>query len=393
MDEQMLRRALMEANLERFRDVLEGADRDWDWSPRYLRSRTRLLADPFGWAKRMARPVWKRAARAAACAALACLVTLGGLMAVSPTVRAAVLGWLREITENGIFYTALGNRDGAEDHEPPDWMLTDLPEGWALDSASDLGSSAEKQYRCGESWVRFICSYPDEGTIGWGVGDPESGESRREVTVNGYTAGLYGDERRAMLVWQDEDGTLFYFTSAHVDPDALVEMAASAAPEEFEIPAYTPVWLPEGYWAFETTGSGGAAQETTWLSEDGEDSLTLLCAATPLTLPEETPEDVTVNGETAQFWAAEEPREESDSQITVGGELVEGNSVDVGSVTITTGTIAGPQSASAATLAWQSPEGIFFRLHGTESMGTLLRVAASITEATEEQNTTDSFGG
>ena len=70
MDEQMLRRALMEANLERFRDVLEGADRDWDWSPRYLRSRTRLLADPFGWAKRMARPVWKRAARAAACAAL-----------------------------------------------------------------------------------------------------------------------------------------------------------------------------------------------------------------------------------------------------------------------------------------------------------------------------------
>ena len=116
MDEQMLRRALMEANLERFRDVLEGADRDWDWSPRYLRSRTRLLADPFGWAKRMARPVWKRAVRAAACVALACLVTLGGLMAVSPTVRAAGLGWLREITENGIFYTALGNSDVAEDH-------------------------------------------------------------------------------------------------------------------------------------------------------------------------------------------------------------------------------------------------------------------------------------
>ena len=119
MDEQMLRRALMEASLERFRDVLEGADRDWNWSPRYLRSRTRLLADPFGWAKRMARPVWKRAVRAAACAALACLVTLGGLMAVSPTVRAAVLGWLREITENGIFYTALGNWDGAENPEPP----------------------------------------------------------------------------------------------------------------------------------------------------------------------------------------------------------------------------------------------------------------------------------
>ena len=392
MDERMLRHALMEANLERFRDVLDAAEEP-DWSHRYLRNRTRLLADPFGWAKRMARPVWKRAARTAACVLLACLVTLGGLMAVSPTVRAAVLGWLREITENGIFYTALGNRDGAEDHEPPDWMLTDLPEGWALDSASDLGSSAEKQYRCGESWVRFICSYPDEGTIGWGVGDPESGESRREVTVNGYTAELYGDEQSAMLAWQDEDGMLFYFTSAHVDPDALMEMAASAAPEETELPFYDPTWLPEGYWLDETTGGGGAALESIWISADGNDSLTLLCSATPLTLPEEEAENVEVHGNAAQFWAAEEPHEDADRQVTVGGESVEGNTVEVGGVTITVGSVAGSQSTDAGTLAWQNSEGIYFRLHGTESMGTLLRVAASITEATEEQNTTDSFGG
>ena len=56
MDERMLRHALMEANLERFQDVLDAAEEP-DWSHRYLRNRTRLLADPFGWAKRMARPV------------------------------------------------------------------------------------------------------------------------------------------------------------------------------------------------------------------------------------------------------------------------------------------------------------------------------------------------
>ena len=386
MDERMLRLALMEANQERFREALEGADRDVAWSPRYLRQRARMLADPFGWAKRMARPVWKRAVRAAACAALVCLVTLGGLMAVSPTVRAAVLGWLREITENGIFYTALGNWDGAENPEPPDWMLADLPEGWALDSASDLGSSAEKEYRSGKSTVRFICSYPDEGAIGWGIGNPESGEDRREVSVNGYAAELYGDEHSAMLAWQDEDGMLFYFTSSNVEPDILVEMAASAAPEESEIPFYDPSWLPEGYWLEETTGGGGAALESTWISADGEDSLTLLCSATPLTLPEEEPEAVEVNGNAAQFWAAEEPHEESDSQITVGGEPVEGNTVDVGGVTITVGTVAGSQSVDAGTLAWQNPEGIYFRLHGTESMGTLLRVAASIMETAEGQS-------
>ena len=387
MDERMLRLALMEANLERFRSALEAAEEP-NWSPRYLRNRMRMLADPFAWAKRMARPVWRQAARTAACVALACLVTLGGLMAVSPTVRAAVLGWLREITENGIFYTALGNRDGAENHEPPDWMLTDLPDGWTLDSASDLGSSAEKQYRCEESSVRFICSYPDEGAIGWGIGNPESGDTRREVTVNGYTAELYGDEQSAMLAWQDEDGMLFYFTSAYVAPDTLIEMAASAAPEETEIPFYDPTWLPEGYWLDETTGGGGAALESIWISADGNDSLTLLCSATPLTLPEEEAEDVEVQGNAAQFWAAEEPHEDADRQVTVGGETVEGNTVDVGGVTITVGSVAGSQSTDAGTLAWQNSEGIYFRLHGTESMGTLLRVAASITETTEGQNAT-----
>ena len=68
MDERMLRLALMEANLERFRDVLEGADRDWSWSARYLRSRMRLLATPSagrsGWPVRCGggrpgrRPAW-----------------------------------------------------------------------------------------------------------------------------------------------------------------------------------------------------------------------------------------------------------------------------------------------------------------------------------------------
>ena len=47
MDERMLRHALMEANLERFRDVLDAAEEP-DWSHRYLRNRTRLLADPAG---------------------------------------------------------------------------------------------------------------------------------------------------------------------------------------------------------------------------------------------------------------------------------------------------------------------------------------------------------
>ena len=35
-----------------------------------------------------------------ACIILACSIALGGLMVVSPTVRAAVLNWLQEISGN-----------------------------------------------------------------------------------------------------------------------------------------------------------------------------------------------------------------------------------------------------------------------------------------------------
>lgn len=381
MDEQMLRRALMEASLERFRDVLEGADRDWNWSPRYLRSRTRLLADPFGWAKRMARPVWKRAVRAAACAALACLVTLGGLMAVSPTVRAAVLGWLREITENGIFYTASGNWDEAAYPELPDWTLAELPEGWALDSVRDLGSGTTKEYRNGNKRVSFQCSYPVSGTVGWGTGNPETVEGRREVTINGYTAELYTEEDHTLLTWQDENGVLFYFNAYGVDPDALVEMAVSAQPVETEIPSYMPVWLPDGYTIQDTSEGSAAAHETIWTGNGG--SITLLCADTPLELPEEEPETVDVNGGSGQFWPAKEPHEAEKQEPVVVGDIV-----------ISSYTVSGPQSADSSTLAWMDKDtGVYFRLHGTEGRDTLLHVAASITEATEEQNTTDSFGG
>ena len=48
-----LRRALMEANLNQYRPVLETADAAGaDFSPDYLRERMRLLADPWGWMRR-----------------------------------------------------------------------------------------------------------------------------------------------------------------------------------------------------------------------------------------------------------------------------------------------------------------------------------------------------
>ena len=57
----LLRQGLMDANLEQYGRVLQNAeDREPNFSPRYLRERMRLLADPQNWEKRQARPAPRR---------------------------------------------------------------------------------------------------------------------------------------------------------------------------------------------------------------------------------------------------------------------------------------------------------------------------------------------
>ena len=99
MDERMLRHAPDGGQPGAVPGRVGRGGRKPDWSHRYLRNRTRLLADPFGWAKRMARPVWKRAARTAARVLLACLVTLGALMAV-PAVARRCWGWFHQVQDD-----------------------------------------------------------------------------------------------------------------------------------------------------------------------------------------------------------------------------------------------------------------------------------------------------
>ena len=145
--ESTLRQALMDANLLQFEAVLNGADAmEPDFSPKYCRERMRMLTDPFVWLKRRCRPVWKKALRNIACVLLACALTLGSLMAVSPTVRAAVLNWLKEISYYGIHYVLNGG-DSKVYEEVPTWRPTWLPENWLLDNVSnslvDISSDGE----------------------------------------------------------------------------------------------------------------------------------------------------------------------------------------------------------------------------------------------------------
>ena len=236
-----------------------------------------------------------------------------------PSAASAGSYWHKETDEDGITYAS--EDTGTDYTGAPGYALTNLPEGWGLESIRSHGGT---NYWNGSSMISFSCAYPDGGGFGW---SPGSGEIPcRTVTVNGHDAELYtysseyGDS--CLLVWEDEAGVLFWFTGSDVDPDILVEIASSVAPVSQSMADYEADWLPGGYSWFETNASDGAV-ETTWIGEDRDSNITLTCSASPLLLPEGDGEIVDLGNVTARFWEAREPHEPSEGTITVGGEPVE----------------------------------------------------------------------
>ena len=283
--------------------------------------------------------------------------------------------WEKQETEKGVQYAS--EDTGISYDTAPSYAPAVLPEGWVLES---IRASGGQEYRNGSRRISFTCSYPNGGGHGW---MPGSGEIPcTTVTVNGCEAELYthsseyGDS--CLLVWENLDGVLFWFVGSDVEPETLVNFASTVAPVADTLPDYEAGWLPSGYSWFETNTSAGTV-ETTWIGEGGDGNITLTYSTSPLLLPEGTGKTVEFGDVAARFWEAEEPHEPSEGTITVGGEPVEGNQVDMGNVTVSVGTISGARAADVATLAWTDADtGVNFRLHGTVDQDTLVRIARGV---------------
>lgn len=378
-----LRQGLMDANLAQYETVLVRLD-GWepDFSPRYCRERMRLLADPWNWVKRRARPAWKRAARNAACILLACTVAFGALMAASPTVRAAVEKWLREFTRNEA-HTEVTYYPSQQDETAPQpaWRLAWLPEGWTMSNVifrpnwtewnfSNTGPAAQQEAGGGNTrgaTLSFSCHSSTSGGTAFGT-DEGNWDLRARTTVRGLPADYYEGERTSQLYWTAEDGSLLIL-NAHgwADQAMLEKIAESAAPWSGDSPSYTANWVPEGHQprrsAFETAGAG----QLQWVERFT--TLTFLYVkdpVCPLAVPSRTPEAVTVNGLPGLYWPALIPIEEK-------GAGISGDPAYTPSMTY--------PIEDSAVLTWTDPEtNTSFQISGILERGDILRMAESVAE-------------
>ena len=101
-----------------------------------------MLADPNKLCKEHLKPVWKRVVQQAACFFLILLVGLGSAMAISPTVRAAVINFVKEVFQNQEIYRYTGISNDEKKPELTDFEITNLPDSYIIKIITFLYSNS-----------------------------------------------------------------------------------------------------------------------------------------------------------------------------------------------------------------------------------------------------------
>lgn len=195
----------------------------------YQRQMAAMLSDPLKWARKRARPIWKSALQKVAMILLVFTLSLGSLMAVSPTVRAAVVRWVTEWYETHIVYRYSGEQITGE---MPQYEIIDLPEGYIEDERVNWPSYVSVVYQNKDTGktIYLDCTYMQQGSASDYVTD---GVEVVPVTVNGLSGQLFltddWENKWNTITWNDAERNLQFEIDANVNQDVILHMAESVS--------------------------------------------------------------------------------------------------------------------------------------------------------------------
>ena len=221
----LLRRALIDVIHEDCADILEGEPDVPPHTEKYLRRERKLLDDPIGYVRRLARPVWKKALRMAACILLALATLFGSVMALSPSARAWVVErvsrWTQTYTE---FFFNSPNAEGVS----ADWRPAYIPEGFKeVDTDWNEASGKLKviyQNSVGIT-INLVCVQARQSSTL--IIDNEHSK-HQGLEINGQPADLFISTRIGFpnnLLWSNADSSTFFLLTAPIDINELVAIA------------------------------------------------------------------------------------------------------------------------------------------------------------------------
>lgn len=197
----------------------------------YQRQIAAMLSDPLKWAQKRARPLWKNVAQKAAVILLVFSLSLGSLMAVSPTVRAAVVRWVTEWYETHVVYRFSGEQVA---DEMPQYEVTDLPEGYAETERVEWPSYVSIIYQKvndeNTPWIYLQYIYMQQGASS--NFEIENADII-PVTVNGLEGQLYltkdSEQSDSTITWIDPNENILFAVSAALGADDILHIAESVS--------------------------------------------------------------------------------------------------------------------------------------------------------------------
>lgn len=226
----LLRRALEDNIRAEYPDVFD-PNVEFPWpphSPRYLRWEKKLLADPVGFARKQARPMWKKALRAAACFLLCAATVLGAMLALSPSARAWVTERAVYLKEGGMTEFTYTTTEGKPVTE--DWRPTYIPEGFEETEVNwhEAVGLLDITYESGNGMYFIVQTMPagQNGSIGV---DNEHSEYY-DIEINGQPASLFVSNTEgypSYLVWSNAEMTTVFALMSNLSTDELLTIAES----------------------------------------------------------------------------------------------------------------------------------------------------------------------
>ena len=228
--DKMLRSALMDAARAEWEQVMEEPQPEPEFSARYLRERKRLLKDPFGYAKRKSRPMWKKVLQTAASIVLVAGIGLGGVLAVSPEARAWVAQQMSVIWgDKFAVFTVSERQEGFAD--VCNYRPAYIPDGFELMKEwipNEFFIKITYEDEAGD-YIYYKCASLSDKGISDFVVDNEHSDSY-EIQINGLPATLMLSNIEGWpshLVWMDGENGVAYCITATLDREELIQIAES----------------------------------------------------------------------------------------------------------------------------------------------------------------------
>ena len=195
-------------------------------SHRHQQQMQAMLKRPLSWINGKTRPLWKQVLQRVAVILLVASVAFGGVMAISPTARAAVVRWVVEWYEMHIVFRYAGE-DRTE--EMPQYTVENLPDGYTEVERIIGHSAVSVLYE--NSAGGIICldyNYIHEG--GTSIFDSSGNDMDEVVSVTvGKHSGLLfipkDPDAMLTITWIDENENIQFVLTADLDDDAILRMA------------------------------------------------------------------------------------------------------------------------------------------------------------------------